>query len=154
MNATRGSNFAREKYADIIDEIHLLLPQHYAEVKLQPDQITLNLDDGYYRQMEDLGNLVLIAARADGKLVGYATVFLKADIHSAHTLVGFTDSYFLHPQYRRGWTGVKLIRFIEQTLKELGVKKIYIGATQHIGTASLFRFGKYHEEETIFSKIL
>jgi GNAT superfamily N-acetyltransferase len=146
--------FAKEQYPNCNAEIYNLLAQHYTEVKLKPDQIKLNLDDAAYRQMHGLGNLVLITARHDSDLVGYATVFLKADLHSAHTLTGFADSYYLLPAFRRGWAGIKLIREIERVLKELDVKKFYIGASLHMNTAKLFKFAKYQEEETIFSKLL
>ena len=153
--------YQRERYADCIAEIAVLLPQHYAEVKLHPDQITLNLDDASYRAIEDLGNLVLIAARDDetliagrSQLIGYATVFLRADLHSAHTLAGYVDSYYLLPAYRRGWNGLKLFRCIEQVLKDLDVKQVFVGATKHMKTESLFRFGKYIESEVLYSKLL
>jgi len=152
-----GLRFTRERYADCIPEIHLLLPGHYAEVKHAPDRITLNLDDAGYRQIEDLGNLVLVtarAARAAPRLVGYHLTFLRNDLHSVHTLIGYVDSYYLLPEYRRGWNGFRLIRESERVLRELGVQKVYVGATEHMQTENLFRFGKYQIEEKIFSKLL
>ena len=125
--------------------------------KHAPDRITLNLDDAGYRQIEDLGNLVLVtarAARAAPRLVGYHLTFLRNDLHSVHTLIGYVDSYYLLPEYRRGWNGFRLIRESERVLRELGVQKVYVGATEHMQTENLFRFGKYQIEEKIFSKLL
>lgn len=146
--------YARERFSDTIAEIRELLPRHYAEVKLRPDVVKLNLDEASYHHLEEQNSLVLVTGRYHGRLIGYHISFLKFDHHSSHSLIAATDGYYLLPEYRRGWNGIRLFRAAERILKELGVVKVYTGATLHMETAKMFRWSKYIEEEIIFSKLL
>ncbi len=143
--------FSRESYANAIAEIAPHIPSHFAEVY---GQTIGKLDDAAYQQIEANHDLVLIIGRDNGKLISYISAFLKRDMHSQGRLISYVDMYYLLPAYRKGWTGFHLVKAMEDELRRIGVKKIYASGLKSTNTSGLFKYGKYKEEETIYSKML
>ena len=143
--------YNRETYASCIPEIMKLFPEHAKEVYV--NQAQPKIDDSVYRDLESNGLLVLITARRDGVLVGYSTSILARDRHS-NDLQAYVDSYYLIPSERKGWAGIKLLRVIEDTLRDIGVAEVTTGAKVHLDTAKLFEYHKYQQVEILYSKKL
>jgi GNAT superfamily N-acetyltransferase len=146
--------FQQERLNDVRAEITPLLDKHYKEIALHQDAIPLAPDWARYASLEELGVLAIYTAREDGRLIGYSVFFVTPHIHYETTLVASNDLLFVDPEYRGGSTGLKLIRFSEQALKERGVKKVtwhckFSNGLQHL----LNRLG-YADEEVIVGKIL
>lgn len=146
--------FQREQVLDVADEIEDLLRMHYEEVALHKEAIPLDPDWPRYVSLEEVGQLAVYTARDDGRLVGYSVFFLYQHIHYKQTRIASNDVLFLHPDYRKGTCGIKLIKHSEQQLKSLGVNKV----TWHIKFNKdfrpiLHRMG-YCDEEVIVGKIL
>jgi len=104
--------------------------------------------------LEAAQDLACITARDDGKMIGYSVFFLQNHIHYKSTRMAFNDVLYLHPDYRKGRTGIKLIQHSEDHLKWLGIKKV----VWHIKKANDFspilqRMG-YGSEEVVMAKIL
>ena len=114
--------FALEKLAPFLPEAISLLRLHYDEVAPYKILFVLNLDVEAYAKMEAMGILHILTARIDGKLVGYISLIVKEHIHYRDTLMATDDVHFVHPDYRKGSLGIKLIRVAEQKMKEMGVK--------------------------------
>lgn len=108
--------FARETLFDVVHEVDALLQLHYQELTLNRDKIALAPRWASYRALEAAGNFVLFTARDDGKLVGYSAFFIDRHMHYVGLTLATNDVLFLHPDYRTGRNGVKLIRFSEQQL--------------------------------------
>jgi len=131
-----------------------LLQQHYEELTLFKEHINLEPNWDSYLRLEQQKNLVLITARDKGVLVGYTLFFLTNHMHYKSTRVAINDVLFLHKNYRKGFTGIKLLKEAETVLKALGVDKImwHVKFTNNFGPI-LQRMG-YVNEEIIFSKML
>jgi GNAT superfamily N-acetyltransferase len=146
--------FHTERLWAVADDIEPLLQLHYDEIALHKEAIPLDPDWNRYACLDERGELAIYTARDDGNLVGYGVFFVHDHPHYASTLVAANDLLFLHPDYRRGGLGLRLIRYCEQQLKARGVVKL----TWHIKfahdwSAILHRQG-YLDEEKIVGKIL
>lgn len=80
--------------------------------------------------------------------------FMKPHIHYKDLIVATNDVIFLKKEYRLGITGIKLLKYSEQKIRELGAKKI----TWHVKYSNdfrpiLHRMG-YSDEDVIVGKIL
>lgn len=144
----------QELLCEAVEEMQPLLELHYQELTCHKDQIKLEPDWKRYAELEQQGVFVLFTAREHGHLVGYSAFFLTPHIHYAQTRVAINDVLFLHPDHRKGRTGIKLIRHSEQALKAMGMQKI----TWHIKFSHdwrtiLHRMG-YLDEEVSVGKML
>lgn len=91
------------------------------------------MDWRQYKRMERIGSCLWIGARnGDGELIGYASFIIGPSLHNMHSVHALNDLIYLAPEARRGWNGVRLIRFAEEWLTALGVKKIVYHTKMHV----------------------
>jgi GNAT superfamily N-acetyltransferase len=135
--------FAWEPFSGVIREARPLLERHWQEIALNKERVPLDPDWDTYFELERVGALHVLAARADGLLVGYASVIVRPLLHYRSTLGAETDIFWLAPEYREGWTGVRLFREVLRGMKRLGVKRTDITPKLH-----------YEEDRGGVSKIL
>jgi GNAT superfamily N-acetyltransferase len=144
--------FCQEDYFECIDEINLLLKSHWEEVGTDKDKIPMDVDFAYYADAARAGILHVMVARNEGELVGYHSTFVRPHVRYKSTLMGFVDVYFLHKDFRRGSTGIRLLRAAEQSLKARGVKKILTGTKLSLDRGKVFEHLGYHAAETTYTK--
>jgi GNAT superfamily N-acetyltransferase len=147
--------FRNEKFDDaLIEELKPLTVRHYEEVALHKGDVPLDPDWNKYKRLVELGFVMFVGARNNGKLVGYS-LFIMADmIHYRTTRLADNDVLYLSPEYRQGMAGVKMIKFCEAELKQQGIKKILWHVKQARDFRKiLYRMG-YVDEDMILSKIL
>ena len=131
--------FQREKWTDCVAEMRALWPEHWAELALDREKVELGCDEAKYEQGEALGCLLIVTARADGRLVGYYYGMLMTHLHYRNAgLMCYSDVYFLKPEYRRGVNGVRFILAILSALKEIGAVKLYMSTKEHQNHGELF----------------
>jgi transketolase C-terminal domain/subunit len=58
----------------------------------------------------------------------------------------------LHPDYRKGFMGIKLIKFAEKCLKEDGISVLVINSKTHKPFDAILRRMGYSHIENVFSK--
>ena len=146
--------FNTEKVLDIKEELKSLLDKHYEELTLDKDVVKLDPIWSLYGELEEKNQFFLFTARDEDVLVGYSAFFMKQHIHYKDLIVATNDVIFLKKEYRLGITGIKLLKYSEQKVKELGAKKI----TWHVKYSNdfrpiLHRMG-YSDEDVIVGKIL
>ena len=108
--------------------MRLLYLEHWEEVALNKDAIPLKMDYGRYNKLDDAGALHVVTARNDGELIGYHMSMVWTHMHYADSLTAFTDIFFLRKEYRKGTgAGIKLFKFMINSLRERGVQRIYMG---------------------------
>lgn len=149
-----GLSFQVERFADIMAELPPLFYEHWQEVAVDRDRITLEPDFAKYVQMEQAGILAVQTVRADGELVGYFFTAILPLLHYKSWMAGVTDIYFIRPLYRgQGW---RFFRFVIQDLKSRGVQKHFTMAKLHMDPriGLLWQRMGYKPVETWFSKIL
>ena len=104
--------------------------------------------------MENTGKFFAIIARMNGVVVGYSGFILDKHLHYEDILVAANDVLFLKKEHRLGMTGIRLLKFSEKFMIDMGANKI----TWHIKHKNdfrniLYRMG-YLDEDLIVGKML
>jgi hypothetical protein len=116
----RAVSIAVQPWSECVEEMETLFPLHWKELARFQDLIPMKCDRERYANLEKIDALLLITARAEGRLVGYFVGFIFPHMHYAGSgLWGITDMYFVLPEYRRG-TGLKLFVAFERALRDRG----------------------------------
>ena len=74
--------------------------------------------------------LKIFTVREHRKLVGYYIAFVTPSLHCKGLPQAIADVVYLHPDYRKGFTGYKLFKFAEQCLIEDGIKVLHLTTTE------------------------
>ena len=104
--------FGVEKYHQVCEDIKELIKLHYEEIAVNKDVIPLDPDWDRYKYLDDNGLIMIITARDESKLVGYSIFFITSHLHYKSTVYANNDLLYLHPEYRKGSLGIKLISYI------------------------------------------
>ena len=145
----------REKWDDFVVEALPLFKMNYQELSTDKATIPLDVREEEFSNLDAKGVLHAVTAREDGKLIGYHISALLPHMHyKSSGLMAYTDVYFLHPDYRIGTTGIKLLNEVERTLAERGIKKFYIGTKIHSDNGALLEALGYRPTDRIYTKLL
>jgi len=127
-----------------------LFKRQYDELSTLKGLSDINPHIEGYRELEDSDQLLILAAWDDDKIVGYSAGFLGVHHHSL-LKVYTNDLIFLDKEYRKGFTGVKLINKTRLFAELKGAKIVtWIAKTGSALKALLPRLG-YNENETVYS---
>ena len=144
-----------EAWKDALPELLKLFPLLWEDVAVDKDRFQAECDQDKYAALDSLGILHLVTAREGARLVGYFLVFVTPNAHyKGAGLMAFTDMYFLLPEYRGGANSLKLFSFMEKTLREKGVVKIYTSHKNHRPHREMLGFLGYQPTDTVYSKCL
>ncbi len=143
-----------EKLADILDEMKPMFIEHWNEIALFKEHISLDPDYNKYLEMEAAGLIHVTTARDDGLLIGYMVVFVVWHLHYRQSKTVVSDIYFLRPQYRRGRIGVKLFQNAEKAWKQDGVQVAYVGAKISNDVTKVWERLGYNVVENKMGKLL
>lgn len=116
--------FSVENYNTILnDGATNLFEAHWKEIALYKKERPLNVNHANYFQLESKGALAVFTVRDNGALVGYSMFTFGISNH--YTIpVASNDAFYLHPQFRKGWTAVKFIKYCLKMLKNTKAKQI------------------------------
>jgi GNAT superfamily N-acetyltransferase len=144
-----------EKLADVKDECGDLIAAHWREIAVWQD-IPLDPEWVTYETLEKAGMLVIYTVRTDNnKLVGYAVFIMRKHLHYRGHSWALNDIVFVHPDYRDGRIGRKLVRFWEQDLKARGIHVVHVNVKiGHPALDLVLRFEKYKTVESGLEKRL
>ena len=90
-----------------------------------------------YRALEAAGRCFCIGAFVADEMVGFAVLMINEHPHYSQN-VGVCDAIFVRKDYRRGPTGLKLIRKVQEMAKEKGLPGVYFSAPAHSKLSLLF----------------
>ncbi len=114
-----------QDFFDFRDEAKALISSYLAEVTT-PFEKDIAWD--HYSQLWGMGSLHIVGARDAGRLVGFLAFIVYDHPNAVGVRVGQELALFLKPEYRRGLTGVKMIKIARDKSKELGSKYFTITA--------------------------
>ena len=123
--------YQQEFLDQVKDDILSLLDLHYKEIALNQDKIKLNPDWDVYSELEQQGKLKIFTARDNDTLVGYFVVVTGVNMHYKDHTFACNDIIYLHKDYRKGFAGIKLIKFAKKCLTEDGVSVLAINTKVH-----------------------
>lgn len=154
--------YAVETFEAVWPEMKPLWDLHWQEVALDHGNVKLDPDIQGYLALENLGMLHVVCMRKQGRLVGYHISFVKPHLHYASTLHSFADVFFVKPEFRVGFAGIRMLKEVERTLAQRGVKKMMTGTKLHdspvtgksLDMSRIFRRLGWRETEHIFTKCI
>lgn len=136
------------------DEAAWMFEDHWKETEIDQDEIPVRVWKEAYETMFENGCLHVVSVRSEGRVVGYHVSNVQPHIHHSTTIMGFTVAFYLHPDFRYSGTGIKLLRFVEKSLAERGVKKFYLTTKKEPDLGRLFEMLGYRRDEVTYSKLL
>lgn len=143
--------YQREPWPDFIKEAQPLLPLHWEELALNKDKVPLDPDYAVYDAADSKGNVLVVTARDESKLIGYFIGFLSPGLHykTCRTLQG--DIFYIHPDYRGAGCGIHLFNQVRIDAMKEQVQRIFIGSKMHKDVSFLFERLGYIEVERYWS---
>lgn len=132
-----------------------MLYANWEEVAGGQADYPLDPDWPKYFMLERAGIYRSVAARQDGKLIGYSGYFVQPTMHHRASVWAVNDLLYLDARHRRGLTGVHLIEASIGLLRTLGVKRVIHSVTLHSPRRNgharlgrlLSRLGFAHDED-------
>ncbi len=146
--------FAIERAVFAKKEMQSLLDLHWELIALNKDKIKLNPDWKEYIKLNDAGIIKLFTARKDGKLVGYFAVSVSQSLHYKDHIYAVNDVIFIHPDYRDGLAGYKLLKYAEKQLTNMGVSLMMINTKTHQPFDKLLERVGFNLIERVYSKYI
>ncbi len=144
--------FSVEKFSAAYPEAKELLVMHWDEIAPYKDVLTINPDLQMYATLEDAGKLCVITARQMGKLIGYIVMMLHAHHHYSHVLAATEDLHFLHPDYRKGSLGLRLLAAAETEMKRRGAQIMMLRTKVSHDHGLLFERLGFAPQDIVYSK--
>lgn len=140
------------KATEKIDECWALLCMHREELTTHKHLMALKPDVSRYKLLEDGGMLFTLALYDEQRIVGYSVNMVVRNIHYSDLITSQNDILFVHPDYRRGMWGAKLIKETERVAKQRGASFIiFHGKPDTIFSSIMPRLG-YGVQDIMFSK--
>jgi GNAT superfamily N-acetyltransferase len=145
-----------ERTVDVLREAREtgMLQRHWEELALDQEEVPLSPDWGRYWDLECQGALSTIAVRERSRLVGYSIMVLTTGLHYDTCAEARMDIFWIAPEVRGRYGGVRLFRAHERELRRRGVRRVYVGSKLHRDSSRLFLRLGYLPVETWFSKML
>ncbi len=143
-----------ESFEDRLEELKVLLPEHYLELALNQDRVPLSPNYDFYIQNENAGSLLFVTLRDAGELVGYFIGFITPGLHYSTCLTCTMDIFYVRKDRRSGSAGVRMFRFVESELRRRGVQRWFMGSKIHADASALFKRIGAAPVETYYSKWL
>lgn len=136
------------------EEFSGLVKEHWEESALHKDKIFLDPNLELYLELESKGQSKLFTVRDEGKLVGYFLVLVFKHLHYQGNTYAQNDVVFVTKEYRKGFTGIKLIKFAEECLKEDGVDVFNINVKKHKDFGPVLERLGFKPVETVYGKYI
>lgn len=141
----------RIKVSEYFESVRDLAALHWRETEsdfsVAPPELNLTM----YRQVEDAGVLIALAAFDDGNMVGYVSGFVSRHPHYEMT-VAQHDLLFVAPDFRKGRLGLNLMREFEREAREAGARAVFYHAKLQSQFDKLLGRLKFKAEEIVYRK--
>lgn len=131
--------FHIESFAERLNELQALLPEHYKELALNQDCVPLDPQYEIYIEREQQGSLLFVTMREAGEMIGYFIAFIAPGLHYKTCLTCTMDIFYVRKDKRKGSAGVRMFRFVEKELRRRGVNRWFMGSKIHADASALFR---------------
>ena len=146
------TTYQRETFDEAYEDAIPLLLNHLAEIS-DNEGIPLDVNIKAYLQSEKAGLLRVYTVRDEGRLIGYAAMFVHVGLHNQNNIQATQDVFYVSPLCRGKMVGIRLLKFIEDQLKAEKVQIIYHAAKEyHPALKKLLIHCGYVVTETIYQR--
>jgi GNAT superfamily N-acetyltransferase len=128
-----------ERLADILPELDVLHRAHFAETEKHRHGLPLAPDIEAGLEEERRGTLVQFTARHEGRLVGNLRMYLRTSRHTG-TRFASEDTLYLLPEFRKGRAAMRMLEFMEDSMRKLGVLELRASTKMVNKTDKLLEF--------------
>lgn len=146
--------FQIERVSDIIDELIPLNKSHWEEIAINQDKIELSVDYDKYIALDKAGILSVVTARDGDNLIGYCIDLVSNHLHYSNTVFAINDVVYILPIYRKASVGMRMIKFTEKVLIDIGAKVWYVHSKEHTPISSLLKRLGFNKIEENYGKYL
>jgi len=94
----------------------------WAEV--EPEYPPSNVNWKLYEKLGEMGAAYALTASENGVVIGYNAFLVNEHIHYPEIKTATQSGMYLYPAYRKGFTGINLVKKAEAELKAIGINKI------------------------------
>lgn len=144
--------FQRETLDEWLADARFFLEDHMAEAG-ETLGSALNVNHDLYVELDRQKCLYVITGRNEhGELVAYWMGTLFPNMFYKHFTTAYTIGYFVRKDYR-GMTIVRMIKFVENYFKELGVKNVMQNARTVNKMGKILEKLGYRKAEEIYTKV-
>lgn len=140
-----------ESLTERLEEMKPLFPEHWKELALDQDKVPLDPQYDIYLERDRRGEVLFVAGRSHGGLIGYFVGFVAPGLHYKTCLTLTMDIFWVHPDFR-GSAGRGLFRAVQDEAKRRGVQRMFMGSKLHKDASWLFTALGFVEVERYFSK--
>lgn len=141
-----------ERLRSILHEIHPLHERHWQETEKHRHGLPLAPDYAGMLQRERTGGMLQFTLRHEGELVGNLRMYLGTSMHTG-TKFAEEDTLYIAPEHRGGYTAMRMLRYAEEVLLQIGVREIRADSKLVNGADRLMRAMRYTPVAIKFTKI-
>ena len=127
MNPSKELIIDTVTYQEALICMRANMSDHWQEVPFGEYNLTLDLHDAIYENAERDGHARFYVAFMGRDPVAYMSIFASEMPQHKGVLNAVTDSYYVVPEYRKSGIFGKLLEFVEQDVKSLGIRFLTIG---------------------------
>lgn len=143
-----------ESFMNRLPELERLFPGHWRKLALDRDAVPLAPAYDAYAAKERAGELLFIALRDRGQLVGYWVAEIGPGLHYRTCLSAKMDMWYVAPEYEKGVAALILMRAVEREYRRRGVQRSFVGEKLHKPCGRLYQAFGYEPIETYYSKMM
>lgn len=146
--------FAVESLADCWDEMIGLAAKHWGETQGYRHNQPFAPSFDRYNQYALAGWFLQFTVRdpeKDNRMVGYGGAYVVPSMHTQRT-IATEDTWYLLPEYRKGWNALKFFKFMEAEVLKRGAVELSLTVPDGIGTGVLCERLGYTRVSVQYSK--
>lgn len=150
--------FHETRFSWLRAEGSALFALHWLEASADRS-IGLDVDWDRYAAAEEAGHELCISVRWGETLIGYAVYLIHDHLHYRGLRVAEADAFFLRPEDRSGFVGVRLFQIAERALAARGVHEVWQREKLHVRPGRganrvglIFSYLGYRPVETVWRK--
>lgn len=146
--------YKEESWESAVNGMRLLFSLHWKESENNQDEIPLDVDYEKYAALSKMNMLHLVTARDDGVVVGYIWFLVHSHLHHKTCLSALSDTIYLHPEYRKGFAGINLIKCALKGLKARDVRLVCMSVKLHSDFGHVLEHLGFAPVERLYTKVL
>lgn len=145
-----------ESLTSVLPSLKPLLPIHWEELGLNRDTVPLDPQYGTYLARDAYGEVLFVALRKQGDLIGYFIGFVAPGLHYQTCMTLTMDIFYVLPEHRGSKAGVALFSEVKDEAKRRGVRRWFVGNKEHskVHAEQLFLHLGFEKVETYYSMML
>ena len=108
---------------EIYDQPDGLAFLHWNETQAYRHSQPYAPDFNRYNSYAKAGWFLQATVRDEGRIVGYSGFYIVPSMHT-QVCIATEDTWYLRPEYRKGWNAIKFYKYIESICAQRGVVEI------------------------------